>query len=105
VTIPFYFPLALALLFSNAVWVTYLHTGADHYFPGMAGALHHRLHHYYGENSCNYALYFQFWDRLMGESPTPAAGSPAPSARTRSVLHASATVAVWQARTEKLPAR
>lgn len=66
VSIPFYFPLALALLFSNAVWVTYLHTGADHFFPGMAGALHHRLHHYYGENSCNYALYFQFWDRLMG---------------------------------------
>ena len=54
----------------NAFWVTWLHSGrglskGDKVDSIVVTPHLHAIHHKYpGRTSCNYALYFTFWDRL-----------------------------------------
>jgi sterol desaturase/sphingolipid hydroxylase (fatty acid hydroxylase superfamily) len=66
-------PAVIAFLVVEILHNTAIHSGLELFprrlvshpvFGWLAGATHHDIHH--GTSSCNYGLYFRFWDRMMG---------------------------------------
>ena len=60
---------AFACLLANGVWASYIHTYPTRIERGsfMVSPYLHWIHHQFGGvSSCNYALYFTVWDRLLG---------------------------------------
>ena len=60
---------AFACLLLNGVWASYIHTYPTRVERGawMVSPYLHWIHHQCGgASSCNYALYFTIWDRLLG---------------------------------------
>lgn len=60
---------AFLCLLLNGVWASYIHTHPTCVERGtlMVTPYLHWIHHQFGgTSSCNYALYFTLWDRLLG---------------------------------------
>jgi len=65
--VPLHARVFLILTIFSHVWTIFLHNNnARRIGMYIYDSKDHNIHHYYGQKNYNYALYFQFWDRLLG---------------------------------------